>query len=371
MDPERCFSTGEVEGFSDLDAVRRGQPRARPDERLAGQFMQYTSGTTGRPKAVRRDIPDFDPDSMVAMLAPNLTRYDIEPGGDHVHLVTSPMYHMAPLGFSYISLHFEHTLVLMESWDPEKALELIERHRVTTTHMVPTQFHRLSQLPAELRQRYDVSSLSNVMHAAAPCPVDLKRRMLEWWGPVIYEYYGATEGGGTMVRPKEWLEHPGTVGRPWPGAGVKILDDEGKELPTGEIGTVYMKLMVPFDYKDDPEKTRASRQGDRGRAAGQCRGRRCRSLRHPASRLGRGGKGGGGALSERRVAAGPRGSPDGVLPEGAGQLQAPPVHRHRRRAAARSQRQALQAQAPRPLLGRSRESDLSLGRGRGARRGQP
>jgi long-chain acyl-CoA synthetase len=262
MDPERCFSTGEVEGFSDLDAVRGGQPRARPDERLAGQFMQYTSGTTGRPKAVRRDIPDFDPDSMVAMLAPNLTRYDIEPGGDHVHLVTSPMYHMAPLGFSYISLHFEHTLVLMESWDPEKALELIERHRVTTTHMVPTQFHRLSQLPAELRQRYDVSSLSNVMHAAAPCPVELKRRMLEWWGPVIYEYYGATEGGGTMVRPKEWLEHPGTVGRPWPGAGVKILDDDGKELPTGEIGTVYMKLMVPFDYKDDPEKTRASRQGD-------------------------------------------------------------------------------------------------------------
>ena len=241
---------------------KRGQPDTRPDARLAGQFMQYTSGTTGRPKAVRRAIPPLDPDAMIAMLAPNLYRYDIQPGGDHVHLVTSPMYHMAPLSFGYFSLHFEHPVVLMDGWDAERALALIERHRVTTTHMVPTQFQRLVRLPADVRAKYDVSSLRHVMHAAAPCPIELKRAMLEWWGPVIYEYYGATEGGGTMVRAQEWLAHPGTVGRPWPGADVKIFDDEGRECGPGEIGTVYLKLMMEFEYKDDPEKTRADRRGD-------------------------------------------------------------------------------------------------------------
>jgi long-chain acyl-CoA synthetase len=128
--------------------------------------------------------------------------------------------------------------------------------------MVPTQFHRLMRLPEATRQRYDITSLRHVMHAAAPCPVDLKRAMFAWWGPVIYEYYGATEGGGTLARPAEWLERPGTVGRPWPGADVKILDDEGKECPPGAVGTVYLKLLMDFEYKDDPEKTRASRRGD-------------------------------------------------------------------------------------------------------------
>ena len=255
------FAEGHVPGFEDVDALRHGQPDTRPDARLAGQFMQYTSGTTGRPKAVQRAIPALDPDVMVAMLALNLLRYDIEPGGDHVHLVTSPMYHMAPLSFGYFSLHFEHPVVLMDGWDAERALALIERHRVTTTHMVPTQFQRLIRLPADVRARHDVSSLRHVMHAAAPCPIELKRAMLAWWGPVIYEYYGATEGGGTMVRPDEWLAHPGTVGRPWPGADVKVLDDGGRECGPGEIGTVYLKLSMDFEYKDDPEKTRANRLG--------------------------------------------------------------------------------------------------------------
>jgi long-chain acyl-CoA synthetase len=224
--------------------------------------MQYTSGTTGRPKAVQRSTPALDPDQMAALLAPNLARYDIEPGGDHVHLVTSPMYHLAPLSFGYFSLHFGHPVVLMDRFDPERALALIERHRVTTTHMVPTQFHRLLLLPEATRRRYDVSTLRHVMHAAAPCPVELKRKMLAWWGPVIYEYYGASEGGGTLVRAEEWLAKPGTVGRPWPGAGVRVLDDEGKDLPPGETGTVYLKLMMDFAYKGDPEKTRASRRGE-------------------------------------------------------------------------------------------------------------
>ena len=256
------IAVGSIPGFEDFDAVLAGAPRQRPEERRAGQFMQYTSGTTGRPKAVQRSTPSLDPDQMAGLLAPNLARYDITPGGDHVHLVTSPMYHMAPLSFGYFSLHFAHPVVLMERFDPEAALALIERHRVTTTHMVPTQFHRLRQLPAATRERYDVSSLRHVMHAAAPCPVDLKRSMLAWWGPVLYEYYGASEGGGTMVRAEEWLAKPGTVGTPWPGAGVRVLDDEGEDCPPGEVGSVYLKLMMDFAYKGDPEKTRASRRGE-------------------------------------------------------------------------------------------------------------
>ncbi len=245
-----------------FEALCADSPTHRPGDRLAGQFMQYTSGTTGRPKAVQRATPALDPDQMAALLAPNLARYDITAGGDHVHLVTSPMYHMAPLSFGLFSLHFGHPVVLMDRFDPEASLALIERHRVTTTHMVPTQLHRLMLLPEATRRRYDVSSLRHVMHAAAPCPVELKRRLIEWWGPVVYEYYGASEGGGTLVRAAEWLERPGTVGRPWPGAGVRVLDDEGKDLPPGEVGTVYLKLMMEFAYKGDPEKTQASRRGE-------------------------------------------------------------------------------------------------------------
>jgi long-chain acyl-CoA synthetase len=128
--------------------------------------------------------------------------------------------------------------------------------------MVPTQFHRLLLLPEAARSRYDLSSLRRVLHAAAPCPVALKRRMLEWLGPVIWEYYGATEGGGTLIGPEEWLAHPGSVGRPWQGAAVRILDDEGEECPPGTPGNVYLKLLQDFEYKGDPEKTRASRAGD-------------------------------------------------------------------------------------------------------------
>jgi long-chain acyl-CoA synthetase len=257
------LSVGTLDGFTTFEDALAGQSDSTPEQRLAGQFMQYTSGTTGRPKAVERALPSFDPETWVRVFSANLTRYDIEPGGDAVHLVTSPMYHMAPLSFGYFSAHFEHTLVLMEKWDAEHALQLIERYRVTDTHMVPTQLHRLMQLPDEVRGRYDVSSLRQVVHAAAPCPVDLKRRLFDWLGPVIYEFYGATEGGGTIARPQDWLAHPGTVGTPWPGAAVKVLDDDGNEVPPGTVGTVYLKLMGGnFRYKGDAEKTTANRHGD-------------------------------------------------------------------------------------------------------------
>src|SRR5262249_8697406 len=149
------------------------------------------------------------------------------------HLVGSPLYHTAVLVFAGCSLHFGHTLSVMDKWTPEDSLRVIQRDRVTTTHMVPTQFHRLLALPEDVKVKYDVSSLTNVVHAAAPCPVDVKRRILAWWGPVIYEYYAASEGGGTLVTPSEWLERPGTVGKAWPSSEIRILDDAGAPLPTG------------------------------------------------------------------------------------------------------------------------------------------
>jgi long-chain acyl-CoA synthetase len=257
------ISVGTIEGFTPLDQVLAGRPGTTPAHRLAGQFMQYTSGTTGRPKAVQRQLPSMDPETWVGAFSGNLSRYGIDPGGDAVHLVTSPMYHMAPLSFGYFSAHFEHPVVLMDRWDAELALQLIERYRVTDVHMVPTQLHRLMQLSEQVRDRYDVSSLRQVVHAAAPCPIELKRRLFEWLGPVIYEFYGATEGGGTIATPQDWLTHPGTVGRPWVGADVKILDDEGREVPPHTVGTVYLKLMGgDFRYKGDPEKTTSSRHGE-------------------------------------------------------------------------------------------------------------
>ena len=142
------------------------------------------------------------------------------------------------------ALHMGHPVVLMDKWTPEGMLELIDQHNVTTSHMVPTQFHRLLALPEDVRGQYDVSSLRCMVHAAAPCPPEIKRRMIEWWGDAIMEYYAATEGGGTIVTAQEWLTKPGTVGKAWPGSEIRILDDDDKQLPTGTEGTVYMSLVT-------------------------------------------------------------------------------------------------------------------------------
>ena len=151
------LSVGAIDGFTKLDDALADQSDGTPEHRVAGQFMQYTSGTTGRPKAVQRELPSFDPETWVDVFSGNLSRYGIEPGGDAVHLVTSPMYHMAPLSFGYFSAHFEHPVVLMDKWDAELALQLIEQHRVTDVHMVPTQLHRLMQLP---ERRYATATTS-------------------------------------------------------------------------------------------------------------------------------------------------------------------------------------------------------------------
>jgi long-chain acyl-CoA synthetase len=181
----------------------------------------------------------------------------------NVHLLTGPLYHAAPLLFSLNApLVAGVPVVILPAWDPQNALQLVERHRVTHTHMVPTMFHQLLALPTETRARYDVSSLRHVLHGAAPCPVGVKQRLIEWLGPVVYEYYAATEGLGTWVDSETWLRKPGTVGRPVPEDQVVVGDEEANPLPPGEVGLMWFKASeVPFEYFGDRAKTDASYRG--------------------------------------------------------------------------------------------------------------
>jgi long-chain acyl-CoA synthetase len=259
------FATGTVEGFTPLSELGRGgtdgeQDAGRPDQRTAGAPMVYTSGTSGRPKGVRRPLTGEDPDNVPAASKWFFGLFGLAPNAGHVHLCCSPLYHTAVLNFATISLQLGHPVVLMDGFDPETMLALIERHRVTHTHMVPTQFRRLLALPAEVRLAYDVSSMRAAIHSAAPCPQEVKRKMIDWWGPVITEYYAATEGGGTGITAAEWLERPGSVGRPWLGSEVRVLDEHGDDLPPGREGLVYLRMGTStFDYHKDRDKTLAGR----------------------------------------------------------------------------------------------------------------
>jgi len=256
------FSYGTVDGFTEVSALRAGQPTAIPADRTAGTAMHYTSGTTGRPKGVRRALTGLDPDVAADLLTGLLQFFGITAGQPNVHLVTSPNYHTAVTIFGGSALQLGHTLVCMDSWDSEHALALVQKYRVTNSHMVPIQFRRMLALPEEIRRKYDVSSMRWLIHAAAPCPIPVKRAMLDWWGPCVYEYYAATEGGGTIATPQDWLERPGTVGKAWPVSEIMIADDAGQPCPPGLPGTVYMKMGIDFEYKDDPARTAAGRLGE-------------------------------------------------------------------------------------------------------------
>jgi len=254
------FAVGAVGGFAPLAELGAGGGTGRPQQRTAGAPMLYTSGTSGRPKGVRRALTGEDPDNVPATATWLFGVFGVKPFDGHVHLCCSPLYHTAVLNFATISIQLGHPVVLMDRFDPQEVLTLIERHRVTHSHMVPTQFRRLLALPEPVRSRHDVSSLRAMIHAAAPCPPEVKRRMLDWWGPVVIEYYAATEGGGTAITAQEWLARPGSVGTPWPGSEVRILDDNGADLPTGEPGLVYLRMGTStFDYHKDRDKTLASR----------------------------------------------------------------------------------------------------------------
>jgi long-chain acyl-CoA synthetase len=253
------FATGGVPGFVTLDDLG-AQSAGRPATRTTGAPMVYTSGTTGRPKGVRRALTGEDPDIVPLAGAGFFGLFGLAPFDGHVHLCCSPLYHTAVLNFATISVQLGHPVVLMDRFDARAMLALIQAHRVTHTHMVPTHFRRLLALPAETRAMYDVSSLRNAIHSAAPCPQEVKRRMLQWWGPVVTEYYAASEGGGTLITGTEWLQRPGSVGRPWSYSQVLVLDDNGDEVPAGEPGLVYMRMGASaFDYYKDRDKTLAAR----------------------------------------------------------------------------------------------------------------
>ena len=258
---EAKFAVGSIAGFlplSDLSAEG-----GRPDVRTQGAPMVYTSGTTGQPKGVKRPLTGENPDLVNPANIWFFSIFGLQPFDDHVHICGSPLYHTAVLNFVAISVQMGHTAVLMERFDAEEMLRLIDRYRVTHSHVVPTQFIRLLALPEDVRAKYDVSSLRAVIHGAAPCPNEVKRAMLDWWGPVVIEYYAATEGGGASISAQEWLQKPGSVGKAWPGAIVKILNDDGVEVAPNDIGLVYMRMgNSSFDYHKSDEKTRASRVGD-------------------------------------------------------------------------------------------------------------
>jgi long-chain acyl-CoA synthetase len=259
----RLIAGPAIDGFASYDDWKQRQSPEPPLGRRPGHRLYYTSGTTGRPKAVLKPRPSGDADLAAQTAARALFAHSgLATGSDQVHLVTGPTYHPSPLGYGMAALHFGQTVVLMDKWDAEQTLRLIQQYRVTGAHFVPTMFNRMLKLPAEVRARYDLSSLQTAVHAAAPCPPAVKQAMMDWLGPIVWEYYSASEVGGTEVSPQEWLRRPGTVGRPYPGVDMKILDDDGVPVETGTPGLVYFRLTTPFEYKGDPGKTAASRRGD-------------------------------------------------------------------------------------------------------------
>ena len=254
---DRLMMDGTAPGFDAYEDALAASSSERLEKETLGTTMLYSSGTTGRPKGIIRPLPSVHPSEFPnpRPLGP-LYGYN----EDMVYLSPAPIYHAAPLAFVNATLAWGGSVVMMEKFDASAALGLIERHSVTHSQWVPTMFSRLLKLPASERERHDLSSHVCAIHAAAPCPIPVKREMIEWWGPILHEYYAGSEGNGsTGITSEEWLEKPGSVGRIRTGR-LHIVDENGNDLPAGKEGTVYFSgAGLPFEYHNAPEKTAESR----------------------------------------------------------------------------------------------------------------
>jgi acyl-CoA synthetase (AMP-forming)/AMP-acid ligase II len=252
---------GEIPGFEPYADAVAAMPAAPVDGEIEGSWMLYSSGTTGRPKGVKpplRGGPLGAPQPFASLL---VGLYGFSEST--VYLSPAPLYHAAPAGWTTMTQRLGGTAVVMERFDAEDWLALVERHRVTHSQLVPTHLVRLLKLPEEVRRRYDLSSLELVVHAAAPCPPEVKRAAIEWLGPIVHEFYSGSEGSGfCAIGPQEWLDHPGSVGRSLMGA-VHVVGEDGEDVPVGEEGQVWFESAIRFEYHGDPAKT-ATAWNDRG-----------------------------------------------------------------------------------------------------------
>ena len=252
---------GPIPGWPDFEAAASAQPTTPIADQSPGRDMLYSSGTTGRPKGVRGPLPEGPLDASDALLGLVQALYAFGPG--MIYLSPAPLYHAAPLRYCMAVQRFGGTVIVMERFDPETYLALVEKYRVTHSQLVPTMFVRMLKLPPEVRVKYDVSSLKVAIHAAAPCPVDVKQAMLDWWGDTIFEYYSATEGAGfTAISPQEWRAHPGSVGKSILGE-IRVLGDDDAPLGANQTGRIFFAGGPGFSYHNDPEKT-ASVSGAHG-----------------------------------------------------------------------------------------------------------
>jgi long-chain acyl-CoA synthetase len=248
---------GMIPGFASYEDSASAMPADRIGDEIAGADMLYSSGTTGRPKGVRNPLPGLPIDSPNPLIG--LAGMLFGMSDNSIYLSPAPLYHAAPLRYCMTVHRFGGTVIVMDHFDAEDALRQIEKYRANISQWVPTMFVRMLKLPDAVRLKYDVSSMKSAIHAAAPCPIEVKRKMIEWWGPALHEYYAGTEGNGfCYVGSEEWLAHPGTVGRSLLGE-IHICDDEGNELPVGQEGTIYFQGPSEFEYHNDKKKTAESR----------------------------------------------------------------------------------------------------------------
>ena len=246
---------GQAEGFEDYETALSARPDTPIADQWLGGMMLYSSGTTGRPKGIKRPLPDLRPEQGNPSAQILIATFALD--DKVVYLSPAPMYHAAPIGCTSAVVQMGGTVVMMDRFDPETALRLIDEYKVTHSQWVPTMFIRMLRLDPEVREKYDLSSHRCAIHAAAPCPVEVKRQMIEWWGPIVEEYYSSTEGAGfAKICSREWLDHPGSVGRS-AGMPFHICDEEGNELPLGEPGLIYGEAPtgVGFTYHKDEDKT--------------------------------------------------------------------------------------------------------------------